>query len=137
MKEKSIKIRRISEQEVYVGKNRLFLDGNIINFINVGDIDENTANIIDDISRKLVENVIGKFHMLVDLNKGGKISPKARGIFQKSANDENAGKTALFGLHLVARVLALFFINITNKKDIRFFKTQQEALKWLKEGSNE
>lgn len=33
----------------------------------------------------------------------------------------------------VTRVLAYFVIGVTGEKDIRFFKTREETLTWLKE----
>ena len=47
--------------------------------------------------------------------------------------NEKIGKVALFGLHPVARVIAAFIMGITRKKDMRFFKSKEEALAWLKE----
>jgi len=46
---------------------------------------------------------------------------------------ERTGKVALFGLNPVARVIASFVMGVTRKKDMRFFKTREEALAWLRE----
>ncbi|MBI9035348.1 MAG: STAS/SEC14 domain-containing protein [Bacteroidales bacterium] len=133
MAEQSIEIRRISENEVRINKNILFIEGNILHLINEGEIDEGVAIAIVEMSGELSKNTAGKVNVLVDLNKGGKITPKARKMMAAVSSEEKAGKTALFGMNPVARVLALFFLGITNNKAIRFFKSKEEALHWLKE----
>ncbi|MBE3122383.1 MAG: STAS/SEC14 domain-containing protein [Thermoplasmata archaeon] len=77
--------------------------------------------------------VKGKVNILVDLNQFGKASPESRKIFKEISEYEKTGKVAIFGTHPVARVLASFVMGITKKKDMRFFKTKEEAYAWLKE----
>jgi len=69
---------------------------------------------------------------IVDLNFAGKQSPKARQLGQEIINNEKMGKIAIWGVHSVARVIAEFFIGVSKKKDIRFFKSEEDALVWLK-----
>ena len=45
------------------------------------------------------------------------------------------GKVALFGVSDLAKVIANFMIGITHKRDIRFFSTREDALKWLKKSN--
>ncbi len=122
------------ERESWVGKNRLYLgEDNIIRITIVGELDEETQIRINDAGYKLMNTVGGKMHALVDNNKAGKMSPGARKRQAEISEDEKTGKVALFGLHPVARVIASFFIGISRNKDMRFFKTEEEALAWLKE----
>jgi hypothetical protein len=134
MEEEEVGVKQVSEREIWVGKNRLYLsEDNVLNVINIGVIDEKVAIAIKEAAQKLTNIVEGKVHTLTDLNKAGEASPKARKIFKKLAEHGEQGKNAIFGIHPVARVLASFFMGITRKKDMRFFKTKEEALKWLKE----
>ena len=52
---------------------------------------------------------------------------------QEMFENEQNEKIALFGIHPVARVIASFVMGATKKKDIRFFKSREEAFLWLKE----
>jgi len=99
----------------------------------VGELDEETQIGINESGYKLMNTVEGKVHALVDLNKAGKVSPKARKRQVEISEHEKTAKVALFGLHPVARVVASFFMGVSRKKDMRFFKTREEALAWLKE----
>ena len=134
MEEKPIEIKQVSERETWVGKNRLYLgEDNIIYETLVGEQDEKAAIAIKKASDKLKDMVEGKVNALIDLNKVGKPSLGSRKRGQEAFEDEKVGKVALFGLHPVARVIASFVMGVTRKRDMRFFKTREEALAWLKE----
>ena len=122
------------DRESWVGKNRLYLgEDNTIRITIVGELDEKTQLAINEAGYKLMSTVEGKANALIDINKAGKILPGARKRQVEISEHEKTGKIALFGLHPVARVIASFFMGITRKKDIGFFKTEEEALAWLKE----
>ncbi len=122
------------DREIWVGGNKLYLgEDNILYITNVGEVDEKTAIAIKEAVLKLANMVEGKINIITDLNKGGKTTPKARKIFKELSENEKAGKNALFGMHPVARVLASFYVGLSNNKDMAFFKTKKEALAWLKE----
>ncbi len=122
------------DREIWVGKNRLYLgEDNIIHVANVGEIDEKMAIAIKEAVLKLMNMANGKVHTLTDLNRAEKTSSAGRKVFKELAEHEKQGKNAFFGMHPVARVLASFFMGTTKKKEMRFFKTKEEALAWLKE----
>jgi len=122
------------DREIWIGKNRLYLDeDNIAYFVVVGEHDEKKAIALKEAFLKLTDMVEGKVNALGDLNKAGKQSPEARKIWKELSENKKFGKIAIFGMHPVARVLASFVIGTTKKKDMRFFKTKEEALAWLKE----
>ena len=122
------------DREIFVGENQLYLgEDNIIYVIRVGEADEEIATDITNTGLKLADLVNGKVKILADLNKAGKSSSDARKIYQKHLKHNKFDKVALYGLHPVARVIATFGMGITKKKDVRFFKTKEEALLWLKE----
>jgi hypothetical protein len=122
------------EGEIGIGENRIYLDeDNILYFINVGEIDEKIALESCEAMLKLMNMGEGEVDFLIDINKGRKTSSKARKILQEFTKKNIQGKLALWGLHPVAKVLASFFMGVTKKEEMRFFKTKEEALKWLKE----
>ncbi len=124
-----------TSREIWVGKNRIYLGGdNIIYITNVGEIDEKMAISIIEAVVKLTNQVEGTVHTLTDLKKAGKTSPRARKVFQELTDQEGTqGKIAFFGVHPVARVIGTFFMGISKKKDMRFFKSKEEALAWINE----
>ena len=122
------------DREIRVGENRMYLgEDNLLCITIVGELDEETQIGINEAGYKLMNTVEGKVHALVDLNKAGKVSPGARKRQVEISGHEKTAKVALFGLHPVARVVASFFMGISQKKDMRFFRTREEALAWLKE----
>jgi hypothetical protein len=147
MEEKPETIRQVSEKEIWVGKNKfyliddkikvgkdiIFLDDDILNVILHGEHDLNSANAIKDICIELTNKKEGKVNILIDLNEAGKSTPEAREIWKELAENNKADRIAFYGLHPVARVLAMFTIKATNKKNIYFFKNRKKALDWLKE----
>ena len=134
MEEKVVEIKQVSEREIWVGENRLYLgEDNVLCITNTGEIDEKIAIEIKEAVLKLMNMVEGKVHTLTDLNKAGKTTSQARKVFQELAEHEKQGKNAFYGMHPVARVLASFFMGASKKKAMRFFKTKEEALAWLKE----
>ena len=134
MEEKPIEIKQVSEREIWVGESRLYLgEHNIIYETLVGEQDEKAVLAIYEASNRLANTVEGKVNVLVDLSEAGQASSGARKKGQEMLEDKIFAKVALFGLHPVARVVASFFMGVTRKKDIRFYKTREEALAWLKE----
>ena len=124
----------MNKREIKIGRNKIYLGEDHIQYcVAVGEIDAETAIAIRDVTIKLFYEVKGKSNILIDLNQAGKQSPKARKVFNELTRHDKAGKVAFFGLHPVAQIIACFTIGITKKKDMRFFKTREEALAWLKE----
>ncbi len=122
------------EREIWVGGNRVYLgEDNILRVTVVGELDEETQVALNNAGYKLMSTVEGKVSALVDNNKAGKMSPGARKRQVEISEYEKTAKVAIFGLHPVARVLASFFMGVSQKKDMRFFRTEEEALAWLKE----
>ena len=122
------------DRESWVGENRIYLgEDNILCITIVGELDEETQIAINDTGYKLMSTVAGKVNALIDINKAGKVSPGARKREIEISEHEKTGKVAIFGLHPVARVIGSFFMGISQKKDMRFFRTEEEALAWLKE----
>jgi hypothetical protein len=121
------------DREIWAGEHRLYLgEDNIFYITVVGEVDGKTAAEVTEIDNKFKSMVEGKINVLADLNKGGKQSAEARKIWKEMTEDDRTGKIAMYGMHPVARVLASFVMGVSRKKDVRFFKTKEEALTWLK-----
>jgi hypothetical protein len=123
------------DREIWVGKNKLYFNDNILYVTLVGDIDENTAIQIKEVILKIYEENVGegKINIFVDNNKCGKYVSKARKIFGELFDRKSTGKVAVFSLHSVAKVLTSFFIAVSKKEGMRSFDSKEEALAWLKE----
>lgn len=133
MAEKEVEVREVSEREIWVGENRVYLgEDNILYSIAVGESDEKRAIAMKEAIFKLMNMVEGKVNCLIDLSKSGKHSPEARKIWKEMAEDDRTRKVAMFGMHPVARVIASFVMGVSRKKDMRFFGKKEEALAWLK-----
>ena len=134
MKKKKVAIEHISENEIWVGecKNQL-CDENIVHIVSVGMVDEEIATTIKDIYHYFLQKTKGKLNVLVDVNKAGKPTPETRQIWKDLTEEKRTGKVAIFGLKPVARVLAGFVMGVSKNKNMRFFKTKEESLNWLKE----
>ena len=121
-------------REIWVGENRIYLgEDNMLCLTISGEVDEKIEIGINEACLELLNMVEGRVNTLIDLNKAGKTSPGARKRQKEISEHEKTGKLALFGLHPVARVVAAFLMGISRKEDMRFFKTEEEALTWLKE----
>jgi len=122
------------EREIWVGKSRIYLgEDNIIYITAAGSPDEKMAIANKEATVKLASMVEGKVNVLLDITAAGKQSTETRKVWKEYIESEKFGKFALVGLHPVAQVLASFVMGISKKEDMRFFKTKQEALVWLKE----
>ncbi len=134
MEEKPIEIKQVSEREIWVGESRFYLGEDNINYITPFDgyMDEKQAIEASQAALGLMNMVQGKVNCLIDLNKTGQQSSGARKIWKEWGENERTGKIALFGLHPVARVLSSFVMGVSRKRDMRFFKTREEALAWLR-----
>ncbi len=122
------------DREIWVGENKVYLGEDNLIYINAcKGVDRKAAILIKDAVLKLANMVEGKVSYLVDLNKAGKPSVEARRIFKELVENKKIAKVAYFGMYPIARVIAAFAIGFSQKKDMRFFKTKEEALAWLKE----
>jgi len=124
------------DREIIIDAGRLYLGEDNILYITPceGDVDKKRAIDFRNAFIKIADVVEGKVDLLIDANKVGQPSSRARKIIQEGVlKYEKTGKVALFGANPVARVIASFVMGVTRKKDMRFFKTKEEALAWLKE----
>lgn len=133
MKEKESKLSQANDKEIWVGENKIYLDeNNVLHYINVGEINDEIGLQSCEAMAKVAAMGNEPVDYLIDLNKGGKVSYNARRMLKSYTENNVKGKLALWGLHPVARILASFFMGVTRKKDMRFFKSKDEAFEWFK-----
>lgn len=70
--------------------------------------------------------------ILWDDAQGGKASSEVRKFYADLNRDSRIGKVAIFGAQHYGRVLGEFILKFTGRDNIRFFDTQEQALRWLK-----
>ena len=128
-----VEIKQISDREFLIGESKYYLgEDDILYVTQIGDIDEIIIVKYKETIFKLMNLVEGKVDAIIDLNKTRKQSPTARKAWKELNENKKVGKVALYGLHPVSRVIASFVIGVSQKKDMQFFKTKEEALKWIK-----
>ncbi len=100
-----------------------------------------TKNDIETIIPEIKINLEGKPHryLLGDLSEqktvDGILDKDARQALRDLASDASYEKIAVIGVRPMTRMIAKIGISVAGKGDIsRFFKTEDEALSWLKEG---
>ncbi|MBN2381021.1 STAS/SEC14 domain-containing protein [candidate division WOR-3 bacterium] len=90
---------------------------------------------VQPLAHKMVEG--SRHHLvLVDLTEGptNMVDKEARRAFRETANPKDYDKVAIFGASAATRMLAKVVLAITGVSKIaQFFKTEQEAIEWLKE----
>jgi hypothetical protein len=116
-------------------KSKVFLgkDG-IIRVISIGD---QTAEEMIEVRKAVLElgkKVPGKIRVLNDLTRMGKTLPGSRVEVVKSIKLEEVGKVGIFGANPLNRIIASFIIRASGMGEkVKYFKTEADALKWLKE----
>jgi len=120
-----------------MGAYKVWLDDDgIIKGILLGDQDkESTENVITEVNTLLSkENCIGS--VLIDMSQTGRPSSESRRLHANNirSNPKNLRKLALYGASTMNRVMANFIIKASGRVDmVRYFKTEKEAIEWLKE----
>ncbi len=126
--------QKIGDREYLLGENRIqILEDSIVYVEVVGEQTDEHAELIRKNVHIIAQSLPGKMRQLINLNNSGKSSPKCRELF-KQLNEENiSDRVAVFGMHPVARVLAIFVTGVTQQKHVRFFTNKEEALNWLRQ----
>ncbi len=117
---------------IQIGDHRMIrLKDNIVLIRAIGPTDDELVAECEEVASSFAKNIEQPCHYLIDLNKAGKQSPRARRLWQGLSQGEKVDKVALFGLHPVARVMASFVMGISKRDNVRFFKTEDQAMLWL------
>ncbi len=106
-------------------------DNNIIHVVATGLQSNELAVEMKKVCMELNSRMEGKCNYLIDINLCGKNEPGARSIWKELAGGENTHKAAIFGMNPVSRLIANFVIGTYSKTNMRFFKSEEEAVDWL------
>ncbi len=132
-----VEVRQVNESEIWIGESKdLLIEENILLVEAVGEQTPEIAEKQLEVTGVIAKSINRKLNFIIDLNRCGKNSPEARNIWSRIAEKETTGKVAVFGIHPVARVIASFVINVSKKGKegaMRFFRTKEESLSWIKE----
>ena len=121
------------EHEIRIGETRMVLgEDNILHVTIVGKQDKEIARAMVDALMSFFSMVEGKLTILADNSRGKKPTREARDIFREFSAHPKMGKVAVVGMNPVARVMSAFIIGLSSNRDMRIFKTEEEALAWLK-----
>jgi hypothetical protein len=106
----------------------------IIRNVAWGDFDEADARNQAEMIVRLVASQPGNVRLLNDLTESGKASSKARKIYVDLMKLEHIERQAFVGMKTLTRVIVSFIMKFSGVTNARYFTTEHEALKWLKEG---
>jgi len=109
-------------------------DDGILQITYVGDMgEEETGAFLKDNMRFLEAATEAEpLHMLADTSQGGKFCAAYRKALAGLMNDPRTGKVATVGATRYNQVLGGFLLKATGRDNIRFFKSAEEGLAWLK-----
>ena len=131
---KGFSINQISNREFLAGEHHYRLgDDNIFYVTLNGDADDEMGIEIDRTINRMAEDIDGEIDLLIDLNRAGKTSSGSRKLFKAFTETSHCRKVALFGMHPVSMVIASFVMGISRNKNMKFFKTREVAIQWLKQ----
>lgn len=124
----------MNTNKIFLDESSFYLgDNNILYEKIVGNFDKEKALKAKEIVLSLMDQVEGEVDVLIDLNDAKTQTTEARKIGIEMFELPKNKKIALYGIHPVARVIAGFVIGICKNNNLKFFKTEKEALTWLKE----
>ncbi|HZL10625.1 MAG TPA: hypothetical protein VFC65_11565 [Prolixibacteraceae bacterium] len=128
-----VEIKRINKNEFHINDMVvMILEDNIIEFSAIGSPSEEFANACYQLDAEMLKEIEGKAYRIINLNKAGKPSKKAREIFQKLLKEHPVEKTAFIAANPVAKIIASFIISFLNNDDIKVFSSQKNAIEWFK-----
>lgn len=114
------------------GGNKIWNEDGIVHYAMPAPVDETEAFKLRDSGVDFIEKGNASL-VLIDLKQSTKFSSEARKVWVKFLQNPKIKRTAIFGGNVFVRTLASFVIAASRKKNIRFFITEKEALKWLKD----
>ncbi len=121
------------DREIKIGENTLYLgEDNILRETFVGRPDEATAKEIAEAANTLRNMVDGKVDTLVNIDKIEMITPKVLESAVINLTEARVGRVAVVGKNPIAIILTAPVIAAARKNDLAYFKTEEEAMKWLK-----
>jgi len=120
------------QQNIGAVQNEVWCDGGVVRYRLIAPIDEKEAERIDTAGRVFLNRGDARY-VLIDMQKSSDFSSAARKRWVGFLQHPQIQKTAIFGGNIFVRTLATFVIGASQKKNIKFFAAEKEAVEWLKE----
>ncbi|MEZ5070551.1 MAG: STAS/SEC14 domain-containing protein [Bacteroidales bacterium] len=118
----------LGENEIYLKPFRIF------HVVAIGDQTEETGAGYLRYNEKALRHFGGRVNFLIDMNRCGKISPKARRIFKQLGELETTEQVAVFGAHPMAKLIGNMVLSSFGKDNARFFDQEEQAMEWVLHG---
>jgi len=112
------------------GGNRFWCSDGIARYFINAPVDESEAEQLRDSGWKCIESGYAS-SIIIDIQQSTEFSSAARKIWVEFLKHPKIEKTAIFGGNVFVRTLASFVIAASQKKNIKFFTTEDEAMEWL------
>lgn len=100
-----------------------------------GIIDQGAAEGMIKEGLKVIKAEGDEVNWLVNIEKGTQpiMSPETRKVMSDTIKLISVGKIAIVGVSTIIRVVTTFIITAAGTKNVKFFKSEEEAFNWLKE----
>ncbi len=113
------------------GGNKIWCKDDIVHYLISAPVDDKEAFQISSGGTKFLESEDASM-VMIDLKQSTQFSSEARKIWVKFLQNPKIKKTGIFGGNVFVRTLASFVIAASQKKNLKFFTTEEEALEWIK-----
>jgi hypothetical protein len=110
--------------------NKIWCKDNIVYYIISAPVDEKEASRLSNCGIEFIEKKSAS-KVLINLKQSTQFSSEARKIWVEFLKHQKIEKTAILGGNVFIRTLASFVIAASKKKNIKFFITEEKAMKWL------
>ena len=114
-----------------LGGNKIWCEDGIVHYIISSPVDDTEALSLSEGGVGFIEKEKAAL-ILIDLKQSTQFSSEARKIWVKFLQNPSIKKAAIWGGNVFVRTLASFVIAASQKKNIKFFITEEEALEWLR-----
>lgn len=120
-----------AEQDTKILKNDVVCENGIVIYRLTAPVDDQESERIDALGRSFLDRKEAD-RVLIDVRRSSDFSSAARKRWASFLQQPGIVKTAIFGGNTFVRILALFIIGASKKKNVKFFATEREALEWLR-----
>ena len=118
------------ETTIVTSPNEVRCEHGTIQYRLLASIDEKEAERLDLAGRAFLDKGEAS-RVLIDIRASSDFSSAARKRWVGFLQHPAIAKTAIFGGNVFVRTLAMFVIGASQKKNIKFFATEAQAVEWL------
>lgn len=114
----------------HIAENVVTCDKGILRYQLLGSVDEKEAERLDTVGRAYLDRGEARA-VLIDMQRSNDFSSAARRRWVGFLQHPAIRCTAIFGGNVFVRTLAAFVMGASQRKNIKFFATEAEALAWI------